>query len=98
MDENVLQRLLALYATTQSNAAPPQEMFMRSGPQGFALPPPQFSMQSSPHQNTTSPRFSGGVNVPAFGGTVGLSGDYQANQYGPGVPDWSAMMRYRREF
>jgi hypothetical protein len=80
MDENVLQRLMALQAQ----------------PQGWSLPVPQFNVQSSPHQKTATPRFGGELNVPAFGGTVGLSGDYQAQQFGPA--DWSAMMRYRREF
>jgi hypothetical protein len=98
MDENVLARLLS-YIAPQDGPVPPLEMFMRQ-PQGFALPPPQFSVQSSQSQSPQggSPRFSGAVDIPAFGGTVGLSGDYQANQYGPGVPDWSAMARYRRQF
>ena len=96
-DSDVLKRLLMMTAPDATQAAPlPHEMFMTQ-PQGFALPAPQFSVQSSPHERMTHPRFRGGIDVPALGGAIGISGEYQPKQYGP-APDWSAILRYRQQF
>ncbi len=93
MDENILSQLMAALPQ-QNRQPPPLEMFMR-GPQGFALPVPQFQVNSDQY-SPGPPRVSGNFQAPAFGGSVSVSGNYQQREFGP--PEWGAMLRYNRNF
>jgi len=62
-----------------------------SGPGGYNVPQLQLDTRGM-----AIPRVGVDLSTPMAGGTLGLSGSYQ---YQPmGDPNYSAMLRYRRQF
>lgn len=56
---------------------------------------PQISIENREYGR--SPAVGGSLSAPLFGGQVGIEGSYlKPDQFTP--PEWSAMMRYKRQF